>query len=82
MLLIEHYTDNRASVQQRSADFETSPKLSSPEAQAIGILLRNGQPDLRDTTLVNVITAIRREGDGYKEKYMYQLILGGKITAF
>lgn len=82
MLLIETFTGTRASVQKRSSDLGTPPQLSSPEAKVIGMLLRFGQEDLQDTTLVNVITAIRREGDSYKENYGRQLILGGTVTAF
>lgn len=82
MLLIEAYTGKRASVQKRSSDYGTPPELSSPEAKAIGTLLRVGQSDLLDTTLVNVISAVRREGDNYKEKYAFQLILGAAVTAF
>lgn len=76
MLLIEIHTGNRASVRKGSADYGTPPELSSPEAKVIGTLLRHGQQDLRDTTLVNVITAIRKEGDKYKEYYASQLLAG------
>lgn len=81
MLLIETRTGNRARVSARRSYYAEPPKLSSPEAKVIGMLLRVADPDLLDTTLVNVISSIQRDfGDKYKFKFSHQLFLGAPIV--
>lgn len=83
MLLFEKLTGNRATVQERQSDRGIPPRLSSPEAAAIGMLLRVAQPRLQTTTLVNTINRIRREaGNGPLDRFEHQLLLGGTVTVF
>lgn len=83
MLYLEILTGKRATVQRARPDFGRPPRLSSPEARAIGSLLRLVEPDLADTTLVNKIEEIRRAHRGTPlTTYKHQLLLGGTITPF
>lgn len=83
MLLLEKLTGKRATVRKRDSDLELPPELNSPEARTIGRLLRVTEPDLEDTTIVNVITAIRRNaGNGPLNEFEHQLFLGGQVTHF
>gem|GEM_PF-6824332 len=83
MLLLEKLTGKRATVRRRDSDLGLPPELSSPEARTIGRLLRVTEPDLEDTTIVNVITAIRRKvGNGPLDEFEHQLLLGGQVTHF
>ena len=83
MLLLEKLTGKRTTVRKRDSDLGLPPELSSPEARTIGRLLRVTEPDLEDTTIVNVITAIRRKvGNGPLDEFEHQLVLGGQVTHF
>ena len=83
MLLLEKLTGKRATVRKRDSDLDLPPELNSAEARTIGRLLRVTEPDLEDTTIVNVITAIRRNaGNGPLNEFEHQLFLGGQVTHF
>ena len=78
MLLLENVTGNRAKVRPRGEGRE--PELLSAEAQVIGKLLRNVDPALQTTTLVNTINSICRANRGKSlAAYSHQLFLGGKV---
>lgn len=83
MLYLEILTGKRATVQRARSDFGRPPRLGSPEARAIGALLRFAEPNLADTTLVNTIEGIRRAHRGMPlTTYEHQLLLGGAVTPF
>lgn len=80
MLVLQSMTGNLAGVRQRNSDTGTLPALNSAEAEVIGRLLRIANPELQDTTLVNVITKIRREADkNGLSRFEHKTLLGGKI---
>lgn len=81
MLMLEKLTGNRATIRNRTD--ETAPTLSSPEARAIAKLLKVGDRDLSDLTVINVIDAINRECRNKPlSDYEHQLFSGGTITPF
>ena len=81
MLLLEKLTGNRATIRNRTDAAE--PTLSSPEAHAIAKLLKVGDTDLFDLTVINVIDAINRECRNKPlSDYDHQLLVGGTITPF
>ncbi len=63
MFLMESWTGNRAKVSQTDTG-EYSPRLTSPEAKAIGRLLLATDPELEQVTIVNKIEVIERRYRG------------------
>lgn len=77
MLLLEMLTGNRAFGRRANSVTGSPPELVNAEARAIASLLRVTEPRLPDTTIVNVIRAIRsKAGDGPLAEFEHQLLLG------
>lgn len=80
MLLIENATGNRARGRKRDSDRNVDPVLVNVEAQAIGLLFKDIDPELRTTSLVNVIEKIRSGARGKPlDEFEHQLFLGRPI---
>jgi hypothetical protein len=63
MLLFEKMTGERATV-SLNADGIWQPRLGSPQAQAVALVIRSAKPTMQDVTIVDVIHEINNEFRG------------------
>jgi hypothetical protein len=76
MLLFEEITGVRATVSlTRNGCYE--PRLTSPQAKAIGMLLRAVDPQLTDTAVANKIDEIRKLHKGQGLRYFEPVLRAG-----